>query len=92
MRKKDKIGNSDRLLPLFESQNVKDENGDAVGTDLRVFRERMSGFSLRFRPIEPSDFFKVRRKVVLCCENYTWAPVLRSFDKLCEVRVLSYLI
>ena len=30
------MGNSDHLLPLFESQNVKDENGDAVGTDLRV--------------------------------------------------------
>ena len=28
---KDKIGNSDHLLPLIESQNMKDENGDAEG-------------------------------------------------------------
>ena len=38
-----------------------------------------------------SDFFGPRRKVVLCIEDNTWAPVLRSFDKLREVGVLSYL-
>ena len=30
-------------------------------------------------------------KVVLRGEAYTWTPVLRSFEKLCEVGVLSYL-
>ena len=41
--------------------------------------------------IGPSDFFEPRSKVVLHIEDYTWAPVLRSFDKLREVGVLSYL-
>ena len=51
----------------------------------------MCNFSLRSRPIGPSDFFGTRRKVALQGEDYAWAPVLRSSDKLCEVGVLSYL-
>ena len=51
----------------------------------------MCGFSLRLRAIRPSEFFGTRRKVALRGEAYTWAPVLRSFDKLCEVGVSSYL-
>ena len=58
------------------------ENGD--------FRERGSDFSLRSRAIRPSDFFGPRRKVVLRCESYAWVPILRDFDKLHEVGVLSY--
>ena len=30
-------------------------------------------------------------KVVLRSEGFAWVPVLRSFDKFCEVGVLSYL-
>ena len=56
------------------------------------FRERESTFSLDFRSIGPSDFFEARKKVVLRGEGNAWAPVLRSFDKLCEVGVLSYLL
>ena len=41
--------------------------------------------------IGQSDFFGPRRKVALHGENYAWAPVLGSFDKLREVGVLSYL-
>ena len=52
----------------------------------------MSDFSLRSRPIGPSDFFGLRRKVVLRGEDYAWAPVLGSFDKLREIGVLSYLL
>ena len=59
------------------------ENGD--------FRERESTFSLRSRLIRPSDFFGARRKVVLRSEGFVWVPILRSFDKLLEVGVLSYL-
>ena len=59
------------------------ENGD--------FRERGSDFSLRSRAIRLSDFFGPRSKVVLRIEDYTWVPVLGSFDKLYEVGVLSYL-
>ena len=51
----------------------------------------MCNFSLRFREIGPSDFVRPRRKVVLRSEDYAWTLVLRSFDKLGEVGVLSYL-
>ena len=60
------------------------ENGD--------FRERGSGFSLRSRLIRPSDFIGPRSKAVLRSDGFAWVPVLRSFDKLREVGVLSYLI
>ena len=51
----------------------------------------MSDFSLRSRAIRQSDFFRARRKVALRDEDYAWAPVPWSFDKLREVGVLSYL-
>ena len=60
------------------------ENGD--------FRERVSDFSLRSRAIRPSDFFGPRRKVVLRSEGFAWVLVLRSFDKLRKIGVLSYLL
>ena len=49
------------------------------------FSERVSSFSLDLWAIRPSEFFGARRKVVLRRETYAWAPVLGSFDKLCEV-------
>ena len=52
---------------------------------------RRCAFSLRSRLIRPSDFFGARRKVVLRGEGNSWAPVLRIFDKIREVGVLSYL-
>ena len=51
----------------------------------------MCDFSLGFWAIRPSEFFGTRRKVALRGEAYEWAPVLRSFDKLHEVGVSSYL-
>ena len=63
---------------------------DAVAYFL-CFSERVSNFSLDFWLIRQSEFFVARRKVALRGETYVWAPVLKSFDKLCEVRVLSYL-
>ena len=65
-------------------------NGDAV-EDFSFFRERMTSFSLGFRLIRLSDFFGPRRKVALRGEDYAWAPVWGSFDKIREVGVLSYL-
>ena len=53
-------------------------------------RER--DFSLGFWAIRSSEFVETRRKVALRSEAYTWAPVLRSFDKLREVGDLSYLV
>ena len=55
------------------------------------FRERESSFSLESWEIRPSDFFEIRREVVLLEEDNAWTPVLRSFDKLHEVGVSSYL-
>ena len=57
-----------------------------------IFRERKGSFSLNLWLIRPSEFFRARRKVALRSEAYAWAPVLRSFDKLREVGVLSYLV
>ena len=52
---------------------------------------RVSNFSLGFWAIRLSEFVRARRKVALHSEAYEWAPVLRSFDKLREVGVSSYL-
>ena len=55
------------------------------------FSERECDFSLGFWAIRPSEFVGTRRKAVLRSEGFTWVPVLRSFDKLREIGVLSYL-
>ena len=52
---------------------------------------RECSFSLSLRAIRLSEFFGARRKVALRGEAYEWAPVLRSFDKLGELGVSSYL-
>ena len=54
-------------------------------------RERVCAFSLRLQAIRLSEFVGTRSKEALRSEAYQWAPVLRSFDKLREVGVLSYL-
>ena len=51
----------------------------------------MCHFSLRSLAIGSSDFDGARRKAVLRGEDNAWTPVLRSFDKIREVGVLSYL-
>ena len=53
--------------------------------------ERESTFSLGFREIGLSDFFRPRRKTVLRGEDNVWTSVVRSFDKLREVGVSFYL-
>ena len=62
----------------------KKRNGFTEGFFLD-FLERESHFSLDYRAIGPSEFFGARRKAVLHGEAYAWAPILRSFDKLCDV-------
>ena len=52
-------------------------------------RER--DFSLGLRTIRPSEFVGTRSKAALRDEAYSWAPVLRSFEKLREVGVSPYL-
>ena len=56
-----------------------------------ISRERKCTFSLDFRSIGQSDLFGARRKVILRNEGNVWASVLRSFDKVHEVGVSSYL-
>ena len=48
----------------------------------RVFRERVSNFSLDFSAIGPSVPDEPRDKVTLRCKGYAWVPILWSFDKL----------
>ena len=76
---------------ILNSKGQKHEKGGwrCSGHENGDFSERVRDFSLDF--IRPSDFFGARRKVALRREAYAWAPVLKSFDKICEVGVLSYL-
>ena len=55
------------------------------------FRVRERDFSLGFWAIRPSEFVGTRSKVALHDENFEWAPILKSFNKLREVEYLSYL-
>ena len=46
----------------------------------KVFRERVSNFSLDFRAIGPAASGETREKVDPHCKSYAWVPVLWSFD------------
>ena len=85
----------DKMLNSSPSSKRKERTcrreGELQRLGFLVFRERRCHFSLRSRAIRPSEFFGARRKVVLRGEGNVWAPVLRSFDKIREVGVLSYL-
>ena len=74
-----------------KDQNVLEEKWGCSGLGFLKSRERKCAFSLDYQSIGPSDFFEARRKVVIRYEGNAWASVLRSFDKLREVGVLSYL-
>ena len=64
---------------------------DAVGSDLFLYSERVSSFSLEYRAIRPSAVFGTRRKAALRGEGFTWVPNLGSFLKIREVGVPPYL-
>ena len=49
-------------------------------------------FSLEFLAIGPSVSSKTRSKVAPHGKDYTWVPILGSFDKLRKVEVFSYLV
>ena len=88
---KDKTSNNDHLLSSKAKRKRAGEGGKLQRLGFWVFSERVSDFSLRSRAIGSSEFFGVGRKVALRDEDNAWAPVSWSFDKLCEVGVLSYL-
>ena len=46
----------------------------------KVFRERVSNFSLNFLMIGPSNPGEPRGKVDPHCKSYPWVPFLWSFD------------
>ena len=80
------------LSPTIEKgEKVKGGGNEIQNVRFDYFSERECNFSLSFRAIRPSEFFKTRSKAALRNEAYAWAPVLRSFDKLREVGVSSYL-
>ena len=43
-------------------------------TEMVVFRERVSDFSLEYREIRPSAVFGARRKNLLRGTGYAWTP------------------
>ena len=53
------------------------------------FRERGSTFSLEFPAIGPASSDEARGKVAPHGKDYTWVPVLGSFEKLQEGRGFS---
>ena len=67
--------NSVHLLH-FETKNGKmcSELGFVIS------RERVCAFSLDLRPFGSSVLDGARRKVDLCSEGYTWAPIWWSSD------------
>ena len=48
------------------------------------FRERSSTFSLEFSAIGPASSDEARSKVAPHGKDYTWVPILGSFDRLRE--------
>ena len=56
-----------------------------------ISSEIVSHFSPGFWAIRPSDSFVLRKEAVLRGDDNVWTPVLRSFNKLREVGVSSYL-
>ena len=54
--------------------------------------DRKFNLSLDFSAIGPSVSDEAKSKVALRGKGYAWAPVLGSFDKIREIRVVSYLV
>ena len=87
---KAKLENS--VISLIQKQRPKyGEPKNGQWLVVLVFSERERDFSLDLWAIRPSKFFGAKRKAALLIEAYAWVPVLGVFDKLREVRVLSYL-
>ena len=60
------------------------ERGKPTERECGIFRERSSTFSLGFPAIGPASSDEARSKVAPHGKDYTWVPVLGSFDKLRE--------
>ena len=53
-------------------------------TEMEVFREKVSDFSLDLRQIRPSTVFGTKGRTTLRREGFAWVPDLGSFLKLRE--------
>ena len=63
--------------------------GKPTERECGIFRERSSTFSLEFPAIRPASSDEARSKLAPHGKDYTWVPVLGSFDKLRKGRGLS---
>ena len=79
------------LFKLKRGENIRKKRKSYRSFDFSKPNERECDFSLGLRSIRPSEFFWIRRKVALRGEAYAWVSILRSFNKLREVGVSSYL-
>ena len=81
------------MTSLIIKREKRERQGkDAVAIIFVCFRERdYQASSLDLQAIRLSEFFGIKRKVVLHGEAYAWTPVLGSFVKLREVGVSPYL-
>ena len=84
-------------VPLTKSSNLvwegrkKEREREQTERDKERedFRERGSTFSLSFLTIGPASSDEARSKVSPHGKDYTWVPVLWSFDKLLKGRGFS---
>ena len=60
------------------------ERGKLTERECGIFRERSSTFSLEFPAIGPASSDEARSKAAPHGKDYTWVPILGSFDKLRE--------
>ena len=65
----------------FGERKERESNREREGK-CGIFRERSSTFSLKFPAIGPLDSGEATSKVAPHGKDYTWVPVLGSFDKL----------
>ena len=74
-------------LDQMDWERKRGEEKEQTGREresVGFFRERSSTFSLEFPAIGPASSDEARSKVAPHGKDYTWVPVLGSFDKLQE--------
>ena len=67
---------------VWEGRKKERERKRKIEGKCGIFRERGSTFSLEFPAIRPASSDEARSKVAPHGKDYTWVPVLGSFDKL----------
>ena len=70
---------------------MQEKNGRFNGLHFVIFLLEREYLLSRISVNSTVGFLRIKKQVVLHEEGNAWTPVLRSFDKLYEVEVLSYL-